>query len=363
MKAKLLTRLLSAKPRLPEAGSPAGALLKLGGFFLLLILVCVATDHAIDGGLRRIRTSRFGGWNRVMQGEVNAQLVISGSSRAASHYDPRILRQRTGLTAFNIGRNGTQTDLQFAVLKAYLAHNRKPEVVIHNLDAFSFVTSREVYDSVLYVPYLNDDGLYRDLSRMQPELWRSRYIPLYGYVVADMSFSWLRGLGAWLGIMPREDFVDGFDPRAKAWTDEFRHFHAANPDGVRWEIEKKGIALLEEMAALCRQRGIKFVLVYSPEYIEMQKMTRNREEIFRRFREIASREQCLFLDFSSWRNSGDTRYFTNSQHLNAEGASRFSNDLALALNERLLHAGNRPGEAQLVRTTVAPAVLGRGAAK
>jgi hypothetical protein len=42
-------------------------------------------------------------WNRIVDGTINAEIVISGLSRALTHYDPRTIEERTRLTAFNIG--------------------------------------------------------------------------------------------------------------------------------------------------------------------------------------------------------------------------------------------------------------------
>ena len=132
---------------------------RLACFFGMLTVLVFGLNAVITSGLRQVKTSQFGVSNKIMQGEVNAQIVVTGSSRALSHYDPRFIQAYTGRSAFNLGRNGSQTDMQIAVLRAYLEHNRKPEIVIHNLDGFAFVTTREVYDPAQYVPYLYDKRL------------------------------------------------------------------------------------------------------------------------------------------------------------------------------------------------------------
>ena len=71
----------------------------------------------------------------------------------------------------------------------------------------------------------------RPLRKLDKDIWKSRYIPLYGYVVDDMSLSWVLGVGALLGWSPREDFYQGFNPRSTKWTDEFDSFKKANSKG------------------------------------------------------------------------------------------------------------------------------------
>ena len=59
-----------------------------------------------------------------------------------------------------------------------------------------------------------------------------------------------------------------------------------NPDGVRIEIEADGVKEMEGLLRLCREQGIKVLLVYSPEYHEMQKLTTNRAQVFAHFDEL-----------------------------------------------------------------------------
>jgi hypothetical protein len=311
------------------------AIRRLACFFGLLAVLIFAVNAMITSGLRRVKTSAFGASNLMMEGKVNADVVITGSSRALVQYDPRTIEAVTGRTAFNIGRNGSQTDMQVAVLKAYLAHNKKPEIVLHNLDAFSFVTTREVFDPAQYMPYLYDRSLYEASEKINPNIWKSRYVPLYGYVVEDMNFTWIRGLEGFFGRSPREDYFLGFNPRHLTWTGEFDSFKANNPKGMRFEIEPAGISDLEELISVCKRNGIQLIFVYSPEYSGMQKLTSNRAEIFARFHELANRYDIPMWDYSDWQHDGDQGFFYNSQHLNVTGAAVFSTDLAKRLQEYL----------------------------
>ncbi len=307
---------------------PWKAVGRIACFFGMIVILLFVMNAAVTTGLRRIKTSAYGVSNQLMDGKVNAQVVITGSSRATAHYDPRTIEAITGHTAFNLGRNGSQTDMQVAFLKAYLAHNRKPEVVLHNLDVFTFVTTREVYDPVQYTPYLYDHNLYDALRVINPNIWKTRYLPLYGYVVEDMKFSWILGLRGFLGWSPREDYFLGFNPRSTKWSDDFERLKSSNPNGVSFGIEPAGIQVVEDLIRVCRQDGIQLIFVYSPEYSEMQSLTNNRAEVFSDFHELANRFDVPMWDYSDWKYSGNKEYFQNSQHLNATGAAVFSDDVA-----------------------------------
>ena len=126
-----------------------------------------------------------------------------------------------------------------------------------------------------------------------------------------MNFTWVLGLRGFVGWLPREDFFQGFNPRPNKWTDDFQRFRAANPDGVSWGIEPAGIHVIEDLIRLCQDGKIQLIFVYSPEYLEMQHLTKNRAEIFAIFHELAGRHGVPFWDYSDWKYAGDTDYFTN----------------------------------------------------
>jgi hypothetical protein len=320
-------------------------LARLGAFFLLLAALLLFTHWAITHGLRSTHTSQFGTLNRVMDGEVNADIVITGSSRAVVHYDPRIIEKSTGLTAFNIGLNGSQTDMQVAFFKAYLKHNRKPKLVVHNLDTFTFVTSKEIYDPAQYMPYLYEDELYRPILKIHPDAWKWKYLPLYGYVALDLQLSWVDGLKAFVGIQPKENQFLGFEPRYLEWTGDFGAFKAANPGGVSFPIEPEGVKDLEDLLATCQREGIRVLLAYSPVYHEMRELERNRDEVFARFHALAARHGAEVIDYGASDIALHQQYFYNSQHLNAQGAELFSglvaHDIAEALRPTVA-AANAP---------------------
>jgi hypothetical protein len=343
-------------PAVGARGTSLGALrgmfarhwvLRLAGFFLLLALIAQSLHQALNAGLRRVRTSQFGAFNRVMSGDVNAEILINGSSRALAHYDPRIIRKITGRTAYNLGRDASQTDMQVAILKAYLNHNEKPRILVQNLDLFSFLVTHkgEVYEPGFYLPYLYEDALYNALRQIDPAAWRWRNIPLYGYVVEDMRFTWVTGLKGIFGFSPREDYFLGFNPRSAVWSGEFERFKAKHPDGVRTATEPAGVAAMDELLGVCARGGIQVVLVYSPEYSGMQALETDRPKIMGMFRALSERCKVPLWDYSDSAFCQQKQLFRNSQHLNKDGAEAFSADLAARLAKSCF-----PAESHLVET-------------
>ena len=323
------------------ASSPAhqhrslkSGVLRIVLFFVLLTGVLFLLDAVINTGLRRLPTGPYGVTNRIVQGRVNAEILISGSSRAARHYDPRVIEAVTGRSAFNIGVNGARIDLQLALLKTYLNHNTKPALVIQNLDLRSFLTTHEIYDPAQYMPYLKEAPLFDAIQQFHPDVWKWRWLPLYGYAVEDMRYSWLACFQGFSRNPAPETLFQGYGPIDKPWSGDMNAFRADHPDGVKIEIEERGVRLMEELVQVCVKNGIPLLLVNSPVYSEMQPLERNRDEIFRRFHAIAEPFQVPIEDFSSSPLCRDQANFYDPQHLNVQGATRFSLDLATRLKTK-----------------------------
>lgn len=305
---------------------------RLVTFFVLVIAVFAGVDALITRSLRRATTAEFGAMNRIISGHINATVLISGSSRALNHYDPREITRQIGVDAWNIGVNGSQTDMQLAVLETYLRHNTPPALLIHNLDSFTFVTSKHgLAFPETYVPYLNEPPIYQALKRIDAGWWKAKYLPLYGYAVDDMRFSWLLGLTAMADRYRPDIRFEGFEPRHASWTEDFERFKRAHPEGTSFDIEPEAVSDLEQLISAATSRGARVLLVYSPVYYEMQQLDRSKPQVFAKFREIAARYHATLWDFSDSPLSHRRDLFYNSQHLTDEGAALFSSALARRL--------------------------------
>lgn len=306
--------------------------MRIVAFFVVVISALVIAHALINAGLKRTETSVFGEFNRIVDGRINATILVTGSSRALNHYDPREITRSTGLSAWNIGVNGSQTDMQLAVLRTYLRHNVPPALLIHNLDSFSFATSKDgVAFPDSYLPYLDEPPIYDTLRRIDSHWWKAKYLPLYGYAVEDMRFSWLLGVTSLLGWSPRESRFAGFEPRFATWNEDFDRFKQLNPNGVSFAEEPQAVRDFEQIVSEVTTRGGHVLLVYSPVYYEMQELDLQKVALFTRFQSIARRYDASLWDYSDSPISRHRELFYNSQHLNAEGAARFSVALASRL--------------------------------
>jgi hypothetical protein len=299
-------------------------------FCLIAAGIGLALQFLLVLGLDRYGTGSRGACNRVIRGEVNAELLVCGSSRALVHYDPAIIGQQIGRSAFNIGRTGTLPDLELPYLRTYLAHNRAPAGIIVNVDRTCFTTTKQIYAPRQYIPYLNETNLYFKLVALDPKFCRMRRIPLLGIIEERLTLTAVAGL---FGMTGKEDEFDGYEPKDLVWTGEFEKFKAAHPMGEVVPVEDEGIKTFRELLECCLRTRAKVLLVYSPEYYEAHGLTRNRAEIMRRIEEISRACGVEFWDYSTDPICRDKSLFYNSQHMNRQGATLFSEQLAARLKD------------------------------
>jgi hypothetical protein len=297
-------------------------------FAIGLWLVALALDAFLMWGIHRKQTGDYGVWNRIASGRINTEVLISGSSRALTGVDSRRLAQATGLTCFNIAIDGARLEAQAALLETYLHHNRAPAVIIQTVDIFSLEPLEKVYQPSLYAPYLDEATLYAYTRTAEPGFWIRRHFPLYNFAVDklmlfDSLWSLLgRETASW------EYRLDGYRPHNGIWDGSFDRFKDEHPGGQTYRITQAGIIHLQHIADLANKYGSKLIVVYPPEFHSNMELTLNRTEILQAYMTLATHNHVPFWDFSDDPICRDQSTFYNSQHLNRDGAERFTELLA-----------------------------------
>jgi hypothetical protein len=311
-------------------------LIRIVVFFALTALAAWQLDFLIDTGMRRIRTAEFGSYNRALYGNLNPEIVVSGSSRAVLQYDPRVLSRVTGRSAFNIGRVGSHVDMQLALLKVFLRRNRPPRLQIQNVDYGSVARTvdREFYAPVQYAPYIGEPEIYAAIRRFHPSVWRWKYLPLYRYTATNIDQQWRFGVRALLGQQPPDSYVDGFFARWESLDRSFDELKARSQPFV-YTPEAEAVRDLEEIIEISQARGSTVVFVFSPVYHEYASKVQNGRNLIATSRSIAERHGIAFLDYSDSPLGMTRANFRDYDHMNGRGAALFSEELAARLKTLL----------------------------
>jgi hypothetical protein len=322
---------------------------RAGIFAAIGVLIAFVLQEALIAGIKRYPYGNVGIMNSIMTGQVNASVLVSGSSRAMYHYDVRIIEEQTGQSAYNIGRDGTKLHEQLALLRLYLKHNRPPQFLIQNVDITAFQPNDDITDPKQYVAWLSDPDIYGPLASQKRYYMAYKMSPLFALAATGGMRDAVLGLLR-VNADGKSEYK-GYSPQRLSWNEDFSRFQVLHPEGLSWKIDPAKKHNLEELLELCRKNKIQVVLVYSPDFHETQKFFRNRNETQETFREIADRFQVAFWDYSKDPICNDVSYFYNSQHMNVRGASLFSTSLARRLTTEMVQdrSGSSTGNPQFAR--------------
>ncbi len=295
-------------------------------FFLSVLLMAFFLDYAVTVGLRKTEYEKFAQWTDIFGGKVNADIIISGSSRAWWHYSPKIFEENMKCSTYNLGMNGQTFYLQYYRYKAYEKYNKKPKIIIQNLDDFSLQKYGHIANQEQFLPYINEEIIinpvltYKTLSKWDLQIPFYRYIGEYPVIrVGLLEFFNLKHF-------PTKNYK-GFEGQKTTWSDE-EIKELKNLGKTKVEIDEESVELFEKFIAETKQSGIKLILVYSPFYFEGQSVFSNHDKMLSMYKKIAEKNNLLFFDYSQQPISYKKELFYNAMHLNETGAEVFSNDLA-----------------------------------
>ena len=182
-------------------------------FLLLIAASAFAIDRAVSFAARWAVESSPNRFSALYFGEMEAEILILGNSRADSHLDPGWIEAETGLRTVNLGLGGNHMALSAALFEDYLDRHPAPRFAIievssatEDLDdmgdfiVFSYASdrlsslAREIAPKIHFGAkalnglYFNNDMFFRvvkDLIQppggsrllpqtMAPELWERR---------------------------------------------------------------------------------------------------------------------------------------------------------------------------------------------
>ena len=302
-------------------------LIQLGIFFIPFIFILTISDYIVTKGLQKTKSGDYKEWNEIYSGNINADIIINGSSRAWVHVSPKILDSILYVNSYNLGIDGHNFYMQYCKFCEYLQYNNKPKIIIQTLDIFTLAKRNDLYNYQQFFPYIYKSRI-RKVTKTYKGFTNMDYnLPFYRYHNSSEIIK--IGFDEFFTTTNLDNGkYKGYLGIVKDWDNTFDEYKKANPKGVITDLDKESIELMDTFLNNCKNDNINVILVYSPEYIENQYLTNNRDEIFKIYNDFAIKYDIDFFDYSKDTISYQKKYFYNSQHLNKEGAELFTEKLA-----------------------------------
>jgi hypothetical protein len=305
-------------------------------YFLLPIGVSAYfIDLFLSGNLKKSNSfavKEFPVWNAIVEGKVNSDIVIYGSSRAWTHINPIMISDSLKLSAYNLGIDGHGFRLQNLRHALLLRNNTKPKLIIHSLDAGTLSKACDLYNSEQFLPYM----LWNNEMKNSTLLYN-------GYSPADYKVPLIRYCGNYAAILtaikmfifsPKNDVerIKGYQGQNLSWNSDFVEAKLKMKN-YAVQFDTSVVRLFENYLHQCKADNIQLLFIYTPEYIEGQKFISNKNGIIEFYNKLFKKYSIPFYDFSNDEISYNKKYFYNTLHLNKSGSELLTKKIIAVLRK------------------------------
>lgn len=299
-------------------------ILKTTLYLLLLFLFFTGSTRLVLMGLHQSDFGNLNEWKEILEGKVNADVWIQGSSRARVHFDTRLIDSLMQTNSYNAGMDGSPFDIQHIRWQAYLANNAAPSMVIQHVDLDLLDANEVVFQKYQYLPFYNNPTLRPLLLEVGILNTADRFLPFTMLMGEPQSIR--LGLEALTGKRYAAEEYKGFEAHQGDWRGENLAFMKSRPPRD-WVVDESLANLFRRFIQECRDKNIRLVLVYSPMYKEVNQVINDFDGSVEFYRQLAATYDIEFYDFSRGDLSSDKSNFYNATHLNARGAAAFTRQL------------------------------------
>lgn len=293
---------------------------------LVFVLLLVLVDYGAGLLLRHLYFKQQSGLlyrTTYAMDVTRSQALIFGSSRSNHHYQPEVMSAGLGMTTYNTGRDGNFILYNAAVLKSVL-NRYTPEVVVLDLDIFTFHHTQENYDRLsALLPYYKTHPEIRDIVALKSP-FEAMKLRSSVYPYNSMLFKILAGNFE----MNKSRMLDvqGYVPLTEVY---------AKPMEAYTIVEKTDTVLVnafETFITDAKAAGSKVFVVVSPVYYQYR-----HSATLVKAQELCHKHNVPYWDYSMDSSFQQNReLFADRAHLNDVGARRFSAIIAQRIKKTSL---------------------------
>jgi len=247
---------------------------------------------------------------------LDEDVLIMGSSRASHHYVPQILEDSLGLSCFNGGQDGNGIVMQYGRWKM-LSKRKVPKLIVYDIEpSFDMVEN----NNERYIDRLKPFAGVKPVREYMASLFPMEGLKLmskmyrYNYKFLEIISDCVMSPTIQKGYIPlrghiRQEIIETTQEALKVHPEQ---------DAVK--LEYLGKFITEVQGA-----GYRIVLVSSPYWMGYTQTDITAIET------LAEKYGVAFLNYDQSELAGNPEYFSDSMHLNDDGANEFTKDLATKL--------------------------------
>lgn len=289
----------------------------------LLFVILAIGDMAIGLGMKYVYENvKSGGQrrNNFIVNELDADIVIFGSSRALHHYNSRLIEDSLGMTCYNCGQDGNGILLDYGRLLLMGKRYTPKYVVVDITPGYDLTKSKNGFDMGWLRPYFDEKGIQALFSDVDAKEKYKMLSSAYRY----NSFFIMR-LASFLSGRVDKDENNGFAP-LRPRTGHMRVDQSELPPV---EYDSLKLDYLEKFINL--SAGSRLLFVVSP--VWQDRKARIEEEI-KPLKAMCLQKGIPLIDFTNHPSYlYNDSLFNDGSHLNSKGADEFSRAIVQILRK------------------------------
>lgn len=259
--------------------------------------------------------------NYIMR-KTNQDLLVFGSSRAAYHYVPSVLKDSLGISVYNCGREGTGIYYHYGVLLATLKRYN-PKIIFLDIDY------RDLYEAsgIFGLEVLKEHTPF--YHKISPEFdsllvlsGRKEIIKLQSnlYIYNSKAFKIITG-----NLSKGRDNVLGFRQKNGIWKKKLTPL-----ENTQLIVDQNKLETLQKFINKTKENNIILIFTVSPYFMSTP------EGLYNPLKKIAKKNNISILNHLQDKVFlSDKSLFNDELHLNSDGAVLYSKLIALDVKKVL----------------------------
>ena len=283
-------------------------------FGLVLVAVFIAADLALSRWMKASNFPNMEIMNDVMNGEVDADIAVFGSSWPMTGFNPAVCDSITGLSSYDVTTEGGHFNTHRLMEELYFRYNRKPRMIVHFIDSWWLTDNKILGFDFQFLPYMWDKEFRQHAaSLMGPVYMAANCIPVLRY----------KSTSPWLyRLKPRSTYKGHHTYSAP-------DFNPSVPeDSIRVSTSYRMESEFQKQMARIKEQGISIVFVYQPVHKSYLMEKDSRVHMERFYQNLADKLDIPVLDYRGLDISDDPSKFIDAAHLNPSGAGILTDTLS-----------------------------------
>lgn len=259
----------------------------------------------------------------VLDGQMNQEIIVLGSSRGARNILAGKLEEETGQSSYNLSYPGSDVVFHEYILRTLLQFNHPPKTILLTVDApyelwpSSFLVFR--YER-LYPLTVNPYVLDELVEKGEKNAFLARWFILHrlsqsSFRIRNIPFTELDSISS-NGSMPisyRDESI------------QFEYYDDSLSYDLDLEVSEK-VEAFKKIDSTCLSNGIELILVFPPNFSDYNTAFEKRMD------SLSGYHNPIFVYDQTAEQYKQKQYFFDDVHLTLEGAKIFTSELAVFLN-------------------------------